>query len=271
MRPVKYLVVMNYNIPAVKPGIFPAEYLYARFTAEPMLRSVEGEKTEPGTLANTLGYQPLRVTAIYPKNQPLNASKSNTQTWDVKAQPSYGGISAGSIEYISKDELNYMVSFPKVVGLGAESGAMEWTYYPAKSQRVTFGSQMAFAVLTVPAAYSDCVLQMNAALSYRYKYLKVIAADAGEELVSSFVALSSALHSVRDIDMFRRTVMRAMGTDDQKAIERILRHDDPLTLFADASKSSTSSSTDSTDASKDKPTTTAAATTASTAAATTSK
>jgi hypothetical protein len=251
---VTYLVVLNYNIPAVKPGIFPPEYLYARLTMQCMLRSADHnsksnigqlvQNADPQALQNELHYEPIRLNSLYPTNKLLQSQKDNTQTWDLKADPSWNGFSAGSAEYISRDDLKYNVSFPKVVGLGAETGALEWTYYPAKAQRIIFGNQAAFAVITVPAEVSDAVLQLNAILKYQYKYLKVVPADRDAQFVTSYAALPAALHTDRQIDLFRRTYLRTLKTDDQRAIERILHRDDPVTLFPPPDKQNADTTSD---------------------------
>jgi len=197
--PVKYLLVFNYNIPALTKGLFLGhDYRSVRVSANIFLRtstlpsetqqllsapnpsppgvpgyttpymylgdlrdnSLPSSASMPSTPSSAVeNYWPVRIGSIYPTYDELTADMVNQRTLTLQAQPEWAGVGAGSITYSQMHQESYQQKLPTVVGMAEPFGRVQWIYYPAKSQQIAFGNKTAFAILYVPRKLSETINQ----------------------------------------------------------------------------------------------------------------
>lgn len=172
-----YLVLMHFNIPAVKATTIPLKYGFARFEAKIACRkTVQGGAKKIETAHDTLDYlgisESAEILSVYPENAILPIDRKDTTTVTLTAQPEWMGASGGKGEYSRAIEDSYAYKLPHVVGVGTRFGDVSWTFYPAKAQPIMLGSQSTFAVVKVP--YNTPSLRILANLRYQLQALKVI-------------------------------------------------------------------------------------------------
>lgn len=181
-----YLVLMHFNIPAVKATTIPLKYGFARFEAKIACQKINSGKTkteaELEEIARKAEAYPAvtsleiaesaEILSVYPENAILPIDRKDTTTVTLTAQPEWMGASGGKGEYSRAIEDSYAYKLPHVVGVGTRFGDVSWTFYPAKAQPIMLGSQSTFAVVKVP--YNTPSLRILANLRYQLQALKVI-------------------------------------------------------------------------------------------------
>ncbi|PZM77141.1 MAG: hypothetical protein DKT66_28290 [Candidatus Melainabacteria bacterium] len=185
-----YLVLMHFNIPAVKATTIPLKYSFARFEAKIACQQPELAQVDPPDGATSDGEsetttddkrkalkelkisESAEILSIYPENAILPIDRKDTTTVTLTAQPEWMGASGGKGEYSRAIEDSYAYKLPHVVGVGTRFGDVSWTFYPAKAQPIMLGSQSTFAVVKVP--YKTSSLRILANLRYQLKTLKVL-------------------------------------------------------------------------------------------------
>lgn len=177
-------------------------------------------------------YERINLVSIYPTSELLKADLDDSKTFEAQVEGSWGGATAGHAKYSQTRDWKYAVNFPRVVGLGTADGTMQWVYYPAKAQEITFGNKTAFALFTVPSDLSASgVLQLNALLEYHMRLLKVGTTPTSTRMVSLYTPLNAALHRKKDIDNFARMFGRTLPPSDEKELQRLLRTTDDSTTI----------------------------------------
>lgn len=221
----KYLLVLNYNIPAVRTGLFGQNFRIVRVGVHAFLRNQQENQSSSD-------YERINLVSIYPTSELLKADLDDSKTFEAQVEGSWGGATAGHAKYSQTRDWKYAVNFPRVVGLGTADGTMQWVYYPAKAQEITFGNKTAFALFTVPSDLSASgVLQLNALLEYRMRLLKVGTTPTSTRMVSLYTPLNAALHRKKDIDNFARMFGRTLPPSDEKELQRLLRTTDDSTTI----------------------------------------
>lgn len=165
-----YLVLMHFNIPAVKSTFIPLKYGFARFEAKIACHDNNGAPTgfsESDALGLT---ESAEILSVYPQNAVLPVNRTDTTDVTLTAQPSWMGASGGSAQYERKIEDTYPYTLPHVVGIGTRFGDASWTFYPAKAQPIMLGEQSTFAIIKVPADTSSIRILAN--LRYQLRALK---------------------------------------------------------------------------------------------------
>jgi hypothetical protein len=168
-----YLVLMHFNIPAVKATTIPLKYGFARFEAKIACQGSRDGKTAKRDALEYFGIsESAEILSVYPENAILPIDRKDTTTVTLTAQPEWMGASGGKGEYSRAIEDSYAYKLPHVVGVGTRFGDVSWTFYPAKAQPIMLGSQSTFAVIKVP--YKTESLRILANLRYQLQALKVV-------------------------------------------------------------------------------------------------
>lgn len=168
-----YLVLMHFNIPAVKATTIPLKYGFARFEAKIACRgNIDSEAAKYGAAKYLKISESAEILSVYPENAILPIDRKDTTTVTLTAQPEWMGASGGKGEYSRAIEDSYAYKLPHVVGVGTRFGDVSWTFYPAKAQPIMLGSQSTFAVIKVP--YKTESLRILANLRYQLQALKVV-------------------------------------------------------------------------------------------------
>jgi hypothetical protein len=167
-----YLVLMHFNIPAVKATMIPFKYGFARFEAKIACQGTRSISPLHKGLKHLEVTESAEVLSVYPENAVLPINRKDTTTVTLTAQPEWMGASGGKGEYSRAIEDSYAYKLPHVVGVGTRFGDVSWTFYPAKAQPIMLGSQSTFAVVKVP--YKTPSLRILANLRYQLQTMKVI-------------------------------------------------------------------------------------------------
>lgn len=168
-----YLVLVHFNIPAVKATALPFKYGFARFEAKLACQGNRdiSEDQHPDLFALKLS-ESAEVLSVYPENAVLPVDRKDTTTVTLTAQPEWAGASGGSAEYSRAIEDSYVYKLPHVVGVSSRFGDVSWTFYPAKAQPIMLGTQSTFAVIKVPVTAKS--LRILANLRYQLQTLEYL-------------------------------------------------------------------------------------------------
>lgn len=251
-----YLVIFNFNVPAVKYSIIPTNYGFARFsfnlqvfapTASDAVQSTTNA-AKIAKLYTAAGYKfkpeiqaavganaiwPVRVISIYPVNEVLTVSREDTNQFEAQFKPEFQGGAAGSLTYTKTLKDNFAFDLPKVIGTGTSAGTVSWTYYPAKAQPLMLGSKTTMAIIGVPSGlnYEKCRLRLLAQFDYQLTKAKLpmwwgqSVYDAKQVSLASVPTLSeiTALHSVDLPKEIRATVSEVFKADVKEKPKLVLQ------------------------------------------------
>lgn len=270
--PNKYLLALNYNIPALRRG-WPLGHNYdavvlsahifirkpdetnqnnsksdavsntaenkekwrnnsARFRSDECISKTTAESDEP---ENRFGK--INVMSIYPTTQVLTANLVNSRSLALQASGGYMGAS-GSVTYTMASQETYDENLPKLIGEADSEGHVQWVCYPAKKQEIAFGNRTAFIIFTLPtnAAPIDSI-QIDTSLEYRMKGIDYLHGPV-RRVQRIQLPLEQAIRGERSIAMFLRTFGRSLPVEDEMQLQRFLLAADPADLFKSKSADS---------------------------------
>lgn len=252
-----YLVIFNFNVPAVKYSIVPTNYGFARFSfnlqvfsppgAEAKSSSTsaakiaklyvaDGHKFKSPSVQAAVGANaiwPARVISIYPVNEVLTVSREDTNQFEAQFKPEFQGGAAGSLTYTKILKDNFAFDLPKVIGTGSSAGTVTWTYYPAKAQPLMLGSKTTMAIIGVPSGlnYRNLGLRVLARFDYQLTKAKLpmwwgqSVYDAKEVAMDKVPSLKeiTALHAVDLPREIRTTVSEVFKADVKEKPKLVLQ------------------------------------------------